>query len=615
MILVFGGTTEGRIAAQTLDAAGSPFYYSTKGELQEVMLYNGERVCGAMDACAMESFCRENSIKLVVDAAHPFAEGLHNTINIVTEKLGIGVVRYERNFSCELENGEIIWCNSYDEAVERLEKDCITDLLALTGVNTIPKLRRYWSKGENTCRFRVLDRDESRELVTKAGFPTERILYFNEPEGDSRVQVQENERRLLLELAPQAIITKESGQSGYFKEKVQAAIGCGVKVYAIRRPQLPERFNIVYGPVGLRLEVERLIPDFFSLRIGLTTGSTAAAATRGALRRLLYEEAPENVYVVLPSGEPVRMKLKDTGINESEAWGCAEKFSGDDPDITNGNEIYSSVRLNDAGCVRFYGGEGIGTVTLPGLGLEVGGPAINNGPRKMMERIAFEELQCYKQYCRNSGAEYPVGCGADITISVPGGRELAARTFNPRVGVVGGISIIGTSGVVRPFSKEAFLDSISREMDVAKALGAQHIVINSGAKSEQKLKSMIKEELPPQAFIHYGNFIGETVRMAGEHGFQKVTLGIMIGKAVKLAAGNLDTHSKVVTVDKEFVKEIAQKGGCTLIPDNFTLARELWKIFEGEDAQRFFGKVVELCHNVCSPLLPDGELEVVLVEE
>ena len=175
MVLIFGGTTEGRIAAQTLDAAGTPFYYSTKGELQEVALHNGERVCGAMDAAVMESFCRENGVKLVVDAAHPFAEGLHRTIDAVTARLGLEVVRYERNFSVGKNIGapvgEIIWCSGYDEAVERLTQDGIVNLLALTGVNTIPKLKGYWSREGNICHFRVLDRDESRGLVAKVGFP------------------------------------------------------------------------------------------------------------------------------------------------------------------------------------------------------------------------------------------------------------------------------------------------------------------------------------------------------------------------------------------------------------------------------------------------------------
>ena len=602
MILVFGGTTEGRMAAQTLDAAGTPFYYSTKGELQQVEMYNGERLCGAMDTVQLVHFCKENEIRLIIDAAHPFAQGVHGTIYSASRELGIKVVRYERNFG-DVHPG-VIWCKDYREAEEKLAADGITSLLALTGVNTIPKLKGYWSKEGNLCHFRVLDRDESRELAEKAGFPSCKLLFFNEKllnaQGKGK-EVMLLEKDFIERISPQAIITKESGESGYFKEKVEAALGCGVKVYAVRRPALPEDFIKVYGPVGLRMEVERLVPEFFPLKIGLTTGSTATAAVRGALRQLLYGEDLSEVYIVLPEGERVRMPLVGSGRDGDSAWGCAVKYSGDDPDVTNGHRITSMVRLNDLGVVRFFGGEGVGTVTLPGLGLDVGGPAINNGPRGMMRKIVEEEL--------------PDGRGADITISVEGGRELAARTFNPRVGVVDGISIIGTSGVVRPFSKDAFLNSISREMDVAKALGVKHLVINSGARSEKKLKEKIKEQLPPQAFIHYGNFIGDTVRMAAEHGFERVTLGIMIGKAVKLAAGHLDTHSKVVTVDKEFVQQVAQKCGCSAPLPNFTLARELWGAFDGEDYLKFFGKIVEMCRMVCLPLFTCGELEVILVEE
>lgn len=130
-----------------------------------------------------------------------------------------------------------------------------------------------------------------------------------------------------------------------------------------------------------------------------------------------------------------------------------------------------------------------------------------------------------------------------VTISVPGGEEVAARTFNPRLGVVGGISIIGTSGIVKPFSSEAFVNSIRKEMSVAQATGSPRIVINSGAKSEKYIRSLYPE-LPSQAFVHYGNFIGETIRIAAELGIRQLTLGVMIGKAVKLAEGHLDTHSK-----------------------------------------------------------------------
>lgn len=683
MVLVLGGTTEGRLAAQTLDAAGSLFFYSTKGSDQQIQLHNGQRVCGAMDFVSMCNFCKTNDIRAIVDAAHPFAEGLHDTVNRVCKELGIGLIRYERDFSTPYK--EIIWCDSYADAVEQLKRDNITKLLALTGVNTIPKLKGYWSSENVDCFFRVLDRDESRSMASKAGFPLHKLLFFDDellhrgssdsdsskisssvpsnaslnipssvpanvsskisnvvfegvservprgiqesvlkedPEGvhagvseNFSTKVVQKEIECIGKILPQAIITKESGASGYFNEKVAAALRCGVKIYAVRRPLLKYDLPVVYGPVGLRLMIEKLLPDFFPLRIGLTTGSTATAATKGAMLRLLYGADEKSVYITLPGGEKVFKELKGTGYtSDKQAWGCAVKYSGDDPDITNGTDITVTVQLNRLGKVMFFGGEGVGRVTLPGLGIEVGGPAINKNPRKMMEAVVDEQLAAYKEFCHKNGLEYPQGASADITISVAGGREIAAKTFNPKVGVIDGISIVGTSGVVRPFSKEAFLNSINREMDVAKALGVTHLVINSGAKSEQKIKESVGP-LPSQAFIHYGNFIGDTIKMASEHGFERVTMGVMIGKAVKLAAGNLDTHSKTVTVDKEFVKQVARDSGCSNIPEDFTLARELWGIFKDNDAVRFFGRIKELCYSHCAPLLPNGKLEIMIIGE
>ena len=180
--------------------------------------------------------------------------------------------------------------------------------------------------------------------------------------------------------------------------------------------------------------------------------------------------------------------------------------------------------------IRFLQGEGVGRVTLPGLGLEIGGPAINRVPRSMMEAVVRRA--------------YPEG-GVDITISIPTGRELAVKTFNPRLGILDGISIVGTSGVVKPFSSEAFIASIVRQVDVALALGADTVVINSGAKSEKYLKGAFPE-LPFQSFIQYGNFIGETLEKLSTLSVPKVYMGIMLGKAVKLAEGNMDTHSRKV---------------------------------------------------------------------
>ena len=263
-----------------------------------------------------------------------------------------------------------------------------------------------------------------------------------------------------------------------------------------------------------------------------------------------------------------------------------------------------SPALDRSSGIHFLQGEGVGRVTLPGLGIPVGGPAINRVPRQMMEQ--------------NLSAFYDGGL--DVTISVPGGRELAQRTFNPKLGIVDGISIIGTSGIVRPFSNEAFVDAIRREIEVAVAIGVEHLVINSGAKSEAYLRARFPD-LPPQAFVHYGNFIGETLKIAAEHHIPKVSMGIMVGKAVKLAEGHLDTHSKSVVMNKDFLKEVAEAAGCSpaaaAVIDRMTLARELWTALDEEDARRFFPALRDCCLRVCSSVYPpaSGELTLLLVEE
>ncbi len=208
----------------------------------------------------------------------------------------------------------------------------------------------------------------------------------------------------------------------------------------------------------------------------------------------------------------------------------------------------------------------------------------------------------------------------DVTISVPGGRELALKTFNPKLGIEGGISIIGTSGIVRPFSNEAFVEAIRREAEVAKAVGAGRLIINSGAKSEAYLKARFPQE-PPQAFVHYGNFIGETLKIAAQTGFRQVTMGIMMGKAVKLAEGHLDTHSKNVVMNKDFLGRLALEAGCTPSArasiDSVTLARELWDSLSRTDLALFCTALLERCHYVCQAVYPQsaGHLQILLIAE
>ena len=197
---------------------------------------------------------------------------------------------------------------------------------------------------------------------------------------------------------------------------------------------------------------------------------------------------------------------------------------------------------------------------------------------------------------------------------MPQGAEIARRTFNPRLGIEGGISIIGVSGIVKPFSEEAFIDSIRKCMMVAQASGSERVVINSGGKSERYVKALYPN-LPQQAFVEYGNNIGETLKMADELGIRKITLGVMLGKAVKLAAGHLDTHSRKSVMDKAFIKQMLHEADCDIDISDITLAREIWEKLPPEKLQDFASTIIRHCADYCTPLLPDGELTILLIDD
>lgn len=625
MILILGGTTEGRIAARTLEEAGKTFYYSTKGDEQEVTMHHGIRLQGAMDELDLERCCREHNIQLLVDAAHPFAIQLHQTVEKVAHTLNLLVIRFERIYPPRDEE-HIIWCEDFEDAIRQIRKEDIFTLLALTGVQSIAKLKPLWQESA-CCYFRILNRESSRRLAEREGFPEKYLHYYH---------AGEDERILLQRLHPEAILIKESGLSGGFNEKVEAALQEGIRIFAIRRPPMPGSFMIVNGEHGLRRMIEKHLPDFYPLRSGLTTGTCAAAAAVAAtwdIFNVQRQSRPEEFPVILPNGETIYVPVEEqeryphpSCVNDDwmlEADATVIKDAGDDPDVTNGMQIKANVALPfrfddptpaelgaDDYTVIVCGGEGVGIVTLSGLGLEVGGPAINVTPRKMIENNVKACLQ------RLGISKHPNPFA--VTISVPGGEEIARRTFNPRLGIEGGISIIGTSGIVKPFSSEAFVDSIRKSMEVGRATGSLRIVLNSGAKSEKYVRGYYPE-LPAQAFIHYGNFIGDTIKIAADLEIKAVTLGIMIGKAVKLAEGNLDTHSKQVTMNKDFLLDLAFNAGCgdevPAIIKKITLARELWALLPADDLQAFCTHLLELCHQHCDPLLPNGELTILLISE
>ena len=571
-LLIFGGTTEGRLAVDVCEQAGKPFYYSTKGDLQKVDMHNGVHITGAMTVDDIVAFCKEHKVGCIVDAAHPFAENLHKTIDEARKLLGINVIRLQRVFPEHIKGVE--YCSDYDDAINKIREAKVEKLLALTGANTIKKLQK------TKAIFRILNRPESIALAKKAGLVDDQLIFYNE---SLEIPTIEDEKKVMSEVGCDAIITKESGESGGFEVKVKAALELGLKVFVVEHPQLPKDWITVTGKYGLRRVIEHLMPDFFPLKTGFTTGACATAATKAAALSLLFDEYPEEVHFALPDGEIMTIPV----TYEAKGVASVIKDSSDDPDVTKGCKITSTVTLekSDNFSVKFLQGDGVGKVTLPGLGIPVGGPAVNSTPRRMIEN----ELRALED-----NASY------DVTISVENGAELALKTFNHKVGVIGGISIIGTSGIVSPLSNEAFVQSIRRELDVAWAIGCRTIGLVAGMKSEKALEGI--------RCVHYGNFVGEALKAAREVGFEDVHIAIMIGKAVKLAEGHLDTHSHKVLMNQVFIRKVAE--GLGLEYKEVDMARDLWNTMP----PAFFEEIRRLCYETCRTVFPQGTLNIHLVK-
>ena len=620
MILILGGTTEGRSSVTMLEEAGSPFFYSTKGGEQQVPLHHGMALSGAMTSEQMQAFCREHDIRLLIDAAHPYAARLHTTVAKTAQALDLPVIRYERQYPDHYDE-RIVWFDAYDELVAHLlQEEGGGLILATTGVQSIARLQPLESK--YTLRYRILRRESSIQLALRQGATSDQLCYYGEQEEEAFLQV----------LKPTAILVKDSGLSGGFEQKVQAALSLGIRVLALRRPPLPASFIRVDGPYGLRRQVEALLPAFFPLHSGLTTGTYATAAALAQATRLLRGDTPSQVVVTLPNGEHISVP-----VSYGDDYAACIKVSGDDPDVTNGVEIRARVhplhalpeeisrkaQSNEFHCLRkkislrnvfepadgssseriqITGGQGIGRFTLPGLDYPPGEAAINRVPREMIRQNITERLH----------PQEPL----EVEISVPEGAELARRTFNPRIGIVGGISIVGSSGIIMPFSNESFITSIRRCMEVAQASGTDRIVINSGAKSAQFVRTLYPD-LPSQAFVEYGNFIGEALKMAEELGVKQLSLCIMIGKAVKLAGGYLDTHSRQSVLDPQLIADLGRRAGLDeeLVAKmgEVKIARELWTLIPAAQMPAFAKELLYLCRQVCAPLLPHGALTIHLI--
>ena len=316
------------------------------------------------------------------------------------------------------------------------------------------------------------------------------------------------------------------------------------------------------------------------MRTGFTTGTCATAGAKAALLSIINQEKIDFVNVTLPKKSIIKIKIESCTFNKNTATCTVIKDGGDDPDVTHGAEIITSVtltkKLDD---IEIDGGEGVGRVTKPGLGLEINSAAINPTPKKM---IRENILEIAKELLTKNGVK--------ILITVPKGRDLALKTDNPRLGIIGGISILGTSGIVIPYSTASFAASIRQSIEVTRAMGDDKVVLTTGGRSEDFARNIIK--LPDHCFVQMGDFSGYTVQVCAKKEIKKAYVAGFIGKLAKMAMGVKQTHVKGSKVDMEFLAGLAEKCGANTsiieeIKKAFT-ARHVFEIINQNNIPDFF---------------------------
>ena len=283
------------------------------------------------------------------------------------------------------------------------------------------------------------------------------------------------------------------------------------------------------------------------LKTGYTTGSSATAASKAALLSIINQKEIQSVDILLPKGSYVQIPIHSCEFGSDRARCSVIKNGGDDPDVTHGAEIIVELSLTEKiEEIEIDGGEGVGIVTKPGLGLEINKPAINPVPKKMI----IENL-------RQAGEKVLLEKGIRVVISVPKGKELGPKTDNPRLGITNGISILGTSGIVVPFSTAAYAASIRQNLDVSIAMGNDTVVLTTGGRSEDFAKKIV--DLPEHCFVQMGDFSGYTIQQCGRKEINRAYVVGFIGKLAKMAAGVKQTHVKGSKVDMGFLAQLAQK--------------------------------------------------------
>ncbi len=290
-------------------------------------------------------------------------------------------------------------------------------------------------------------------------------------------------------------------------------------------------------------------------RTGFTTGANAAAAARAASMGLLTGCVPENILCRLPNGNEVSFAILEGSVDDDggvrQARAVIVKDAGDDPDATHGAHLTADVRLlpGQAGAVVLKGGPGVGIVTKEGLGLEVGGPAINPVPRRNIS-----------DNVRSAASEILAVDGLEVTISVPGGEEMSKKTLNARLGILGGISILGTTGIVRPYSTAAFRASVVQAVDVAAKQGQTSVVFTTGGRTEKFAMRQLPE-LEESCFVQMGDFVKAAFTSAIKRQLPKVYIGAMVGKLTKMCQGLAVTHAWKAEIDRDLLADSAREVG------------------------------------------------------
>ncbi len=279
------------------------------------------------------------------------------------------------------------------------------------------------------------------------------------------------------------------------------------------------------------------------MRFGYTTGSCATAAAKAAAIGLWKGNIPDEVEIDTPIGTKLRLKIYHKQLSADEAACAVQKDAGDDPDVTNGCYVHAKVKRIFTQTIEIDGGEGVGRVTKPGLQVPVGHAAINPVPRRMIEGAV-------KEVIGNN-------CGLKIVISVPDGKALGEKTFNPKLGIIGGISIIGTTGIVRPMSEDAFKTSLLCGLDIAQGIGYETVVLVPGSLGERSILNLFN--IPKDQVIQISNFVGFMLTAAGQRNFKRIILAGHPGKLAKLLRGDFHTHSAVSKPANDILIDIIEQ--------------------------------------------------------